>query len=129
MRPTSPRNSFSQGEDCLCEIETWSLGCEEVLFLLGKVLGSVLKNLAKNAAGLDVGEATSVRFVAFVLKTKAGSEESVNCHLPGKEANDFHLVLRSSKTDADECHSVTAEIIPHFRPDAWNKITFQAVGV
>src|SRR5438552_215307 len=34
----------------------------------------------------------------------------------------------SSKTDADECDSVTAEMIPHFRPDSWNKITFQAVS-
>ena len=89
---------------------------------------SVLKNLAKNADGVDVGEGTNVRFLAFFLKSKPGGSESVNCHLTGKEANDIHIVLRSSKTDTDECNSVTAEMIPHFRPDSWNKITFQAVS-
>ena len=89
---------------------------------------SVLKNLAKNADGVDVGEGTNVRFLAFFLKTKPGGKESANCHEPGKEANDIHIVLRNSKTDTDECNSMTAEMIPHFRPDAWNKITFKAVG-
>jgi hypothetical protein len=52
---------------------------------------SVLKNLAKNADGLDVGEGTNVRFVAFFFKSKPGGSESVNCHLTGKEANDIHI--------------------------------------
>jgi hypothetical protein len=58
---------------------------------------------------------TNVRFVAFVLKSKPGGSEGVNCHLRGKEANDIHIVLRGSKTDAEECNSVTAEMISHFR--------------
>jgi hypothetical protein len=89
---------------------------------------SVLKNLAKNADGLDVGEGTNVQFVAFVFKTKQGGSESVNCNLPGKEANDIHIVLSPNKTNTDECSSVTAEMVPHFRPDAWNKISFQRIN-
>jgi hypothetical protein len=54
-------------------------------------------------------------FVGFVLKTKPGGKESVNCELTGKEANDIHIVLANSPDDP-ECSSVTAEMIPHFRP-------------
>ena len=54
---------------------------------------SVLKNLAKNDDGAAVGEGTKVTFATFVLKTKPGGSESVNCHLTGSEANDIHIVL------------------------------------
>jgi hypothetical protein len=40
----------------------------------------------------------------------------------------FHIVLRSSRAETDEWNSVTAEMIPQFRPDAWNKITFTDLG-
>lgn len=87
---------------------------------------SVLKDLIPTAGGTAVGEGTKVVFVGFVLRTKLAGKESVNCHLPGKAANDIHIVL-ARRPDDTECNSVTAEMIPHFRPAAWDKITFQSV--
>jgi hypothetical protein len=87
---------------------------------------SALKDLAQTSDGTKVGEGTEVIFVGFVRKTKQGGAESVNCDATGKAANDIHIVL-AKKFDDPECSSVTAEMIPHFRPAAWDKITFQSV--
>ncbi|MBZ5526767.1 MAG: hypothetical protein LAN71_02535 [Acidobacteriia bacterium] len=86
---------------------------------------SVLKDLIQSG-GAPVGEGTMVVYVGFILKTKIASKEGVNCHLPGKAANDIHIVMGKRPDDA-ECNSVTAEMIPHFRPASWDKITFAAV--
>ncbi len=85
---------------------------------------SVLKDMVQTSDGTKVGEGTEVVFVGFVLKTKPGGAESVNCEATGKAANDIHIVLTTKFNDA-ECNSVTAEMIPHFRPAAWDKITLQ----
>jgi len=86
---------------------------------------SVLKDLIQSG-GAPVGEGTKVVYVGFVLKTKIAGKEGVNCHLPGKAANDIHIVM-GKRPDDTECSSVTAEMIPHFRPASWDKITFAAV--
>ena len=87
---------------------------------------SILRSMIQNADGVQIGEGTKVVFVAFVLKTRPGGAESVNCDLTGKEANDIHIVLARSPS-ATECRSVTAEMIPHFRPVSWNTINFKHV--
>jgi hypothetical protein len=86
---------------------------------------AVLKDLVQTASGAAVGEGTKVVYVGFVIRTKTAGSESVNCQRTGKAANDFHIVLARRPTDS-ECSSVSAEMIPHFRPEAWDKITFQA---
>jgi hypothetical protein len=49
--------------------------------------------------------------------------EAVNCDFIGVHANDLHITLMPPSTPtANECDSVTAEMIPHFRPDAWQML-------
>jgi hypothetical protein len=68
----------------------------------------------------DVGEGTLVSLVAYVAKVKRGGKESVNCKVTkGRDLLDHHIVLVNSAND-DECESITAEAIPHFRPAAWD---------
>jgi hypothetical protein len=85
---------------------------------------SPLVNLVTNSEGKKVGEGTLVRFVAFILETHHADVqggESVNCTKPGKATNDIHIGL-SEVAGVAKCKSVTAEIIPHFRPTAWDSI-------
>ncbi|HLL75883.1 MAG TPA: hypothetical protein VK421_11550 [Pyrinomonadaceae bacterium] len=86
------------------------------------------------ARSLTVGEGSKVVFVGFVsayefADTHGG--EDVNCNLNGAENNDIHLTLRTTpglilKRPATlpdpRCNSVSAEISPHFRPAAWDRL-------
>jgi len=80
---------------------------------------SIFEDVAKTSNGDTIGEGTIVSLVAFVGKVKRGGKESVNCGLSKAVDVDSHIVLLPSRT-AEECDSVTAEIIPHFRPMAWD---------
>jgi hypothetical protein len=83
-------------------------------------------------SGTKVGEGTLVRFVAFILdahNSNVGNKkppkkpgELVNCNHPDKEENDIHIELVHTATEDDACTSVTAEMIPHFRPDSWSDL-------
>jgi hypothetical protein len=84
---------------------------------------SQLRNLPTSAGAL--GEGTLVRLAAFVIDAHysnvgVGKGESVNCKQPDKEGNDIHIVLGEKSNHDDECSSVTAEMSPHFRPEAWD---------
>jgi len=75
----------------------------------------------------DLSEGDLVRMSAWVLLAKNSNKsggENVNCSKSGIENNDIHMVLAKlvdhSDLDEDECHSVTAEAIPHFRPSSWS---------
>lgn len=97
---------------------------------------SVLQNLSikDGSRSLTVGEGSKVVHVAFVsayefADTHGG--EDVNCNLNGDDTNDIHLTLRQTPglilkrptTLPDpRCNSISAEISPHFRPAAWNKL-------
>jgi len=87
---------------------------------------SVLHNLRKTSDGNTVGEGSLVQFVGFILKTRAGGSESVNCGLTGIDNNDIHIVLVEQKT-TPECGSITAEMIPHARPTAWNRTNLNQI--
>jgi hypothetical protein len=81
---------------------------------------SLLHGLATKAG--SIGEGTVVRLAAFVINahpSNVGSGESVNCKRPDAESNDIHIVLGQNSNHDDECSSVSAEMSPHFRPDAW----------
>jgi hypothetical protein len=82
---------------------------------------SKLKNIV-TWKGKKIGEGTVVTLVAFVDRARysdVDTGESVNCDLHGDADNDVHIPLLQTAGDSDECHSVTAEISPHYRPDAW----------
>jgi hypothetical protein len=84
-----------------------------------------LKDVYKVPDGPRVGEGSLVRYVGFIshprysnTKKKGGKGEAVNCNLLDDEHNDIHLDL-VRKPGENACLSVTAEIIPHYRPRAW----------
>lgn len=87
---------------------------------------SVLVNLL-NVGGRTLGEGSLVTLVGYVANAKHSDSaplgfggESVNCNNPALDWNDIHVDLVSSP-DAGLCQSVTAEIIPHARPLAWDR--------
>lgn len=68
-----------------------------------------------------IGEGSVVRLVAFIIDahySNVSNGETVNCMLHGEDNNDIHIMLGWNVGD-DVCQSVTAEMLPHFRPDAW----------
>jgi hypothetical protein len=89
--------------------------------------------------GINLGEGQIVSLEAFVLEAKHDDiplldphfgGESVNCHDLTVDGNDIHIALVESAALVEqfkrgdrrvECSSVTAEIIPHFRPELWNR--------
>ena len=76
---------------------------------------------ASRAALRKLGEGSLVRIVAYVDSARysdVSDGESVNCNLHGDTDNDVHIPL-VQKPGGNECTSVTAEISPHYRPNAW----------
>src|ERR1051325_8576909 len=74
--------------------------------------------------GKKVGEGMLVRLEAFIKEAHhadTSSGESVNCKRLGDANNDIHIALVASPGD-QECTSVTAEAIPHFRPASWTRL-------
>ena len=73
------------------------------------------------AHGIDAGEGSLVQLVGFVLDghfSNVQDGEEVNCNIPGEQMNDIHIAI-VEEPGAQTCASVTAEIIPHFRPEPW----------
>jgi len=95
-----------------------------------------LQNLSikDGTKSLTIGEGSKVAFAGFVMAYEFADKdkgEDVNCDLSGDDNNDIHLTLRKtsglilkkpSKLPDPRCNSVSAEISPHFRPDAWDKL-------
>jgi hypothetical protein len=80
----------------------------------------------------SVGEGSRVQFVGILFdahpsnakKPSGGKKpgELVNCNVVGEEHNDIHIQLMNKASEQDECQSVTAEMSPHFRPEAWSDL-------
>jgi hypothetical protein len=84
-----------------------------------------LIGILSSAGKPKLGEGTLVRFATFLLEahfSNVGSGENVNCKLKPKESNDIHILLTKDPADKEPCNSVTAEMSPHFRPEAWNEL-------
>ncbi|HLM54632.1 MAG TPA: hypothetical protein VK422_00790 [Pyrinomonadaceae bacterium] len=95
-----------------------------------------LQNLSVKDGGktLTIGEGSKVSFVGYVMAYEFADThggEDVNCNLSGDDTNDIHLTLRTTpglilKRPAGlpdpRCNSVSAEVSPHFRPAAWNRL-------
>jgi len=76
-----------------------------------------------------IGEGSVVRLKAFVKEahiSDCDGGEEVNCKKTGPQVNDIHIPLvdpsQPNPSAQDECTSVTAEMIPHFRPAAWAQL-------
>ena len=78
--------------------------------------------------GDALGEGSLVRYVGFLLEGHFSGTEGVNCNRTTQENFDIHLAFSNTKPslsiskaagEALECRSVTAEIIPRRRPEAW----------
>ncbi len=99
-----------------------------------------LKNFFPLTPQQKIGEGTVVRLMAFIKDAhisdctdSPSAGEEVNCKMLGIEHNDFHIPLldpsKPNPQQLDECTSVTAEMSPHFRPDAWNSIDLKTPTV
>jgi hypothetical protein len=79
----------------------------------------------------NLGEGNYVSYVALIKNAHYSDTtggEAVNCNMSGNPPNDIHIVLMSSATDTDECHSTTAEMSPHYRPTNWTPDKLNALG-
>ena len=90
-----------------------------------------LANIIKLGDGTMLGEGKTVVFVGYVLGARhsnvdkddplnRGNGESVQCNLLGCAYNDIHIDLTADVDDRTPCHSIVAEIVPHYRPPAWD---------
>ena len=91
-----------------------------------------LSTVDKAGNAITLGEGDLVTLEAFVLDAKHDDTfpfgfggEGVNCKNSLLEWNDIHIAL-GQKATSRECSSVTAEIIPHFRPPLWDRIDSNA---
>jgi hypothetical protein len=90
-----------------------------------------LANIIKLDTGATLGEGKTVTFVGFVLDARhsnvdrdnpltKGNGESVQCNLLGCAYNDIHITLAENPNEKAMCNTIVAEIIPHYRPPAWD---------
>jgi hypothetical protein len=81
--------------------------------------------------GAKLGEGKTVTFIGFVLDARhsnvdrdspltKGNGESVQCNLLGCAYNDIHITLAEDPKETSLCKTIVAEIIPHYRPPAWD---------
>jgi len=92
-----------------------------------KISSGKLDTIDKNGHPVKIGEGDLVTIDAFVLDAKHDDTfpfgfggETVNCKNSLLEWNDIHIALGRTAT-MGECNSVTAEIVPHFRPAVWDR--------
>ena len=92
---------------------------------------AALANIISLPNGKKLGEGNVVSFVGYVLDARhsnvdkdnpltAGNGESVQCNLLGCAYNDIHITLAEDANEQKLCNTVVAEIIPHYRPPAWD---------
>ena len=86
-----------------------------------------LSTVDASGKAVKLGEGDLVTLEAFVLDAKHDDTfpfgfggEGVNCKNSLLEWNDIHIALGQT-AKVKECASVTAEIIPHFRPPVWDR--------
>ncbi|HXI24447.1 MAG TPA: hypothetical protein VNG71_11340 [Pyrinomonadaceae bacterium] len=90
-----------------------------------------LANIIKLGNGKRVGEGKTVSFVGYVLDARhsnvdkdnpltAGNGESVQCNLLGCAYNDIHITLAEDPHESKLCNTIVGEIVPHYRPPAWD---------
>jgi hypothetical protein len=89
-----------------------------------------LANIVKLGHGKRLGEGQTVSFLGYILDARhsnvdkdnpltAGNGESVQCNLLGCAYNDIHITLAEDPNEKKLCNTIVAEIVPHYRPPAW----------
>lgn len=86
----------------------------------------------KNLPGVSFKEGDVVFMVGYIVdahyspKSNGTVGESCNCHRTGQASHDIHLALSDQQlqiTKANKtsqlCGTVSAEVIPHYRPQTW----------
>src|SRR6266576_209155 len=86
-----------------------------------------VSSMITSAGGATIGEGSLVQFVALLFHADfsnvgKGKGEEVNCKRTEKEDNDIHIQMMIGPNEDDPCRGVTAEMSPHFRPEAWNRL-------
>ena len=92
---------------------------------------SKLTDIITLSNGAKLGEGKTVTFVGFVLDARhsnvdkddpltKGNGESVQCNLLGCAYNDIHITLAENPNETAFCNTIVAEIVPHYRPAAWD---------
>jgi len=90
-----------------------------------------LTDIVTLSNGTKLGEGKTVTFVGYVLDARhsnvdkddpltKGNGESVQCNLLGCAYNDIHITLAEDPSETALCKTIVAEIIPHYRPAAWD---------
>lgn len=90
-----------------------------------------LRDIITLGNGAKLGEGKIVTFVGFVLDARhsnvdrdspltKGNGESVQCNLLGCAYNDIHITLAEDPKETSLCKTIVAEIVPHYRPPAWD---------
>ena len=90
-----------------------------------------LGNIIKLGNGKRLGEGKTVSFVGYALDAHhsnvdkdnpltGGNGESVQCNLLGCAYNDIHITLAADPHEPKMCNTIVAEIVPHYRPPAWD---------
>lgn len=90
-----------------------------------------LMNIINLGNGKKLGEGRTVSFVGYVLDARhsnvdkdnpltAGNGESVQCNLLGCAYNDIHITLAEDPNETRLCNTIVGEIVPHYRPPAWD---------
>jgi hypothetical protein len=90
-----------------------------------------LANIIKLGNRKRLGEGKTVSFVGYVLDARhsnvdkdnpltAGNGESVQCNLLGCAYNDIHITLAEDPHETKMCNTIVGEIVPHYRPPAWD---------
>src|ERR1043166_344216 len=92
---------------------------------------AALANIITLPSGKKLGEGKVLTFTGYVLDARhsnvdkdnpltAGNGESVQCNLLGCAYNDIHITLAEDPNETKMCNTIVAEIIPHYRPPAWD---------
>lgn len=85
--------------------------------------GSYLKVPVDRSQLQKLGEGKLVSFTGYIHSVKyanTSTGEGVNCKEKNAENNDIHMELVEKLNEDNSCNRISAEISPHFRPDAWN---------
>jgi len=81
----------------------------------------------QDRSSISTTESRAVVVTAILTDARASGRETVNCRLPGRANNDFHLDLASRRNDL-RARSVAAEVTPRLRPEGWTFRKLDAIG-
>ena len=129
--PAKQAESRSKNDLCAAHQPPETLVYQQLIDLQRQVAAAGInaRQLTDRTPLNNIAEGKYVNYIAFIQEahySDVAKGEAVNCNIPGNTTNDIHIVLVQHPTD-DPCTSTTAEMIPHFRPEAWTPENLMAV--